>query len=112
MDDKVLERYAERGARRLIGSMETVTLTKKEKAWAEEDFIEPAPTHTNEIVKACGRFWLVIVANKTVTVTKPEVMARMVSPPTKAAAPVKNAKRARGKKAIPEKPSKSRDRTN
>jgi hypothetical protein len=112
MDHNILERYAERGARRLIGSMETVTLTRAEKAWAEEDSIEPPPIQANEIVKARGRFWLVIVANETVTVAKPEVMARMVSSPTKAAAPRKNAKRGSGKKAIPPKPSKTGDVTN
>lgn len=92
--------------------METVTLTKAEKAWAEEDSIEPAPIQANEIVKARGRFWLVIVANETVTVAKPEVMARMVSSPTKAAAPAKNAKRRSDKKPIPPKPSKTGDVTN
>jgi hypothetical protein len=112
MDDNILERYAKRGARRLIGSMETVTLTKEEKAWAEEDCIEPAPAQANEIVKAFGRFWLVTVANKTVTVAKPEVVARMVSSPAKPAAPAKNAKRASGKKAIPKKSSKAGDVTN
>jgi hypothetical protein len=47
-------------------------------------------------VKASGRFWLVAVANKTVTVAKPEVMARMVSSPEKAAAARK--KRKNGKR--------------
>jgi hypothetical protein len=92
MSDNILERYAERGARRLIGSMETVTLTKEEKARAEEGSIAPAPTQANEIVKASGRFWLVTVANKTVTVAKPDVTARMVSSPEKAAAARKKRK--------------------
>jgi ribosomal protein L16/L10AE len=51
----------------LLARAFTVTLTKEEKAWAEEDSIEPAPTHANELVKACGRFWVVTVADKTVT---------------------------------------------
>jgi hypothetical protein len=76
--------------------METVTLTEKEKAWAEEDSRKPLPREANEIVKACGRFWLVIVANKTVTVAKPEVMARMVSSPKKAAAARKKRKKGEG----------------
>lgn len=51
-----------------------------------------------EIVKASGRFWLVIVADKTVTVAKPEVMARMVSSPKKAAATRKKRKKDEGPK--------------
>jgi hypothetical protein len=107
MSDNILERYAERGARRLIGSMETVTLTKEEKAWAEGDSIAPAPNQANEIVKAFGRFWLVTVAYKTVTVAKPDVVARMVNSPAKAPAPPKNAKCASGKEAILKKSVKS-----
>jgi hypothetical protein len=78
--------------------METVTLTEEEKAWAEEDSIEPVPSHANEIVKASGRFWLVIVANKTVTVTRPEVMGKMVSSQKKTAATRKKRKKGEGPK--------------
>jgi uncharacterized membrane protein len=98
MDDNILERYAEQGAKRLIGSMESVTLTKEEKAWAEEDSIKPAPTQANEIVKALGRFWLVTVADKTVTVARPEVMARMVSSTERKQRPEEHKKRAGGQK--------------
>ncbi len=94
--DNILERYAERGAKRLIGSMEAVTLTEEEKAWAEEESRKPLPREANEIVKASGRFWLVTIAHKTVTVAKPEVMARMVSSPKKAAATRKKRKKGEG----------------
>ena len=78
--------------------MESVTLTQEEKAWAEEDSVKLAPTHAHEIVKALARFWLVTVKDKTVTVARPEVMARMLSSTEQKQRPEERKKRAGGKK--------------
>ena len=78
MIDKILlQRYAEAGARRIVGSgskLEAVSLTAAEKQWAlngksvdRQQLLDNA----SEIVPAYRRFWVVTIVDGVVFVAKP-----------------------------------------
>ncbi len=69
--DRLMQRYAEAGGRRIVasgGKVQKVTLSKKELAWAEREGGIPVGD-TSEVIGAFNRFWHVTVEGDTVTVS-------------------------------------------
>ena len=78
MIDKILlQRYAEAGARRIVGSgckLEAVSLTATEKQWAlngQSVDRQQLLDNASEIVPAYRRFWVVTIVDGVVFVAKP-----------------------------------------
>ena len=77
MIDKILlQRYAEAGARRIVGSgckLEAVSLTATEEQWAlkGQSVDRQQLDNVSEIVPAYRRFWVVTIVDGVVFVAKP-----------------------------------------
>ena len=77
MIDKILlQRYADLGSRRIVGSgckLEAVLLTATEKEWAlnGQSVERQQSENASEIVRTNRGFWLVTIADSVVLVARP-----------------------------------------